>query len=141
MKQDWDLLRVLLAAIESETLAAFLKDAEKVEAWKEGQLLSERNKAKQNAGLRIVLLHLKMLIDDGMVTGVRVRYIPISAGYGYDFDGEPLLTSRGYKLLATLRSDGVWDKMRDLAKSKGIELTFDTVQTLASAVIRKMIGE
>lgn len=31
--------------------------------------------------------------------------------------------------------------MRDLAKSKGIELTFDTVQTLASAVIRKMIGE
>lgn len=68
MKQDWDLLRVLLAAIESETLAAFLKDAEKVEAWKEGQLLSERNKAKQNAGLRIVLLHLKMLIDDGMVT-------------------------------------------------------------------------
>ena len=82
-----------------------------------------------------------MLIDDGMVTGVRVRYIPLCAGYAYDFDGEPLLTSRGYKLLATLRSEGVWDKMRDLAKSKGIELTFDTVQTLASAVIRKMIGE
>lgn len=141
MKQDWDLLRVLLAAIEAETLTAFLKDAEKVEAWKEGQLLSERNRAKQDAGLRIVLLHLKMLIDDGMVTGVRVRYIPICAGYAYDFDGEPLLTSRGYKLLATLRSEGVWDKMRDLAKSKGIELTFDTVQTLASAVIRKMIGE
>ncbi len=141
MKQDWDLLRVLLAAIESETLAAFLKDAEKVEAWKEGQLLSERNKAKQNAGLRIVLLHLKMLIDDGMVTGVEVHYASIGQRYVYSFRGDPLLTSKGYKLLATLRSEGAWDKMKDLAKSKGIELTFDTIQMLASTVIKRMIGE
>lgn len=141
MKQDWDLLRVLLACIEAETIEGFLKDAEQVEKWKEGQLLSKRNAGKQDAGLRVVLLHLKMLIDDGMVTGIDVHFTTFCHGYCYSFYEEPLLTSKGYKLLATLRSEGAWDKMKDLAKSKGIELTFDTVQMLASTVIKKMIGE
>ena len=44
MKRDWDLIRVILAHVESETLPEFLADLENQKKWIEGQFFSEQMK-------------------------------------------------------------------------------------------------
>lgn len=64
MKLDWNLMRVILAHIESETIKEFLDDANSLSEWKEGQLLSDRRDQKQDPSVRVVYSHTK--ISDGV---------------------------------------------------------------------------
>jgi hypothetical protein len=48
-------------------------------------------------------------------------------------------TYAGHDLLDTIRSDGTWNKIKEVAKSKGLELTFDVVKQVGKYVVEKLI--
>lgn len=52
----------------------------------------------------------------------------------------PELTWSGHDLLKTLASEGNWERIKGVAKEKGIELTFDAVKALSKYVLDSMLG-
>ncbi|MGS1035741.1 YjcQ family protein [Burkholderia glumae] len=82
--------------------------------------------------------HLELLVDNGYVEGVRVlRGIDGHIALGIS---NPRLTMAGHDLLDTMRSKPVWDKVKETAQSKGIELTFDAVKMLGTWALKQIIG-
>lgn len=140
MKRDWSLLLCILAHIESETLAEFLSDAEHSN-WEEGQTLSQRNaqNSKRDKELRLILLHLKLLIDGRFVTGVIIR-VTSDGHLVYGCAPEALLTNQGYDLLESLRQDSFWERIKKTAKEKALPLTFDAVKELSAFIIKQTLG-
>ena len=61
MKLDWNLMRTILAHVEAETIEEFVNDANNLDEWKEGQLLSERRNRDQDASIRVVFSHIRKL--------------------------------------------------------------------------------
>lgn len=52
----------------------------------------------------------------------------------------PDLTWQGHDLLDMLRSKPVWERIKTVAKEKGIELTFDAVKALGKAAVTAIAG-
>lgn len=133
MKLDWDLIRVIMAHAEAETLEKFLKDAEGLSKWKEGQTLSERINSRQPQEVAVVLRHLKLLISGGYLEGVFVN-VDSNGCYSCGINS-PEITLEGYELLETLRVDGFIDRLADYAKKEAVPLTLKTIGKISSALI------
>lgn len=134
MKLDWNLMRTILAHVEAETIKNFLRDAESLSQWKEGQLLSERQNATQPQEVRIVLFHLKLLIEGGYINGIGVKE-SVTGIYMLTGGANPTLTLSGFSLLESLRTDGYIDRLRAFAKEKAVPLTFETLKAIAAAYV------
>ena len=106
MKLDWNLMRTILAHVEAETIEEFVNDANNLDEWKEGQLLSERRNRDQDASIRVVFSHIKLLVDSGYIEGL---YVTESADGHFQIGiaANPSLTLDGYSLLETVRTKGV----------------------------------
>lgn len=50
------------------------------------------------------------------------------------------LTWQGHKLLDTIISQPVWEKIKSTALEKGLELTFDVVKVLGAKVVALILG-
>lgn len=127
MRLDWHLMRTILAHVEAETLEDFVKDAESLTQWKEGQLLSDRY-GKENPEVRVVFRHINLLVEGGYLTGVKVQGSQLSLNF-------PELTLAGYDLLETLRNEGFMKKLTDYMKKNSVPLTFETLPKLVSLVL------
>ena len=53
-------MRTILAHVEAETIEEFVNDANNLDEWKEGQLLSERRNRDQDASICVVFSHIKL---------------------------------------------------------------------------------
>ena len=138
MKRDWSLLRVLLAHFESESVESFFNSCEP--KWAEGQFFPDRIKAKDESERfkAVVTEHLKQLVERGLVEGVKVdRYADNNS---YVVFTNPRLTSDGYDLLEAIRSDTLWAKVKETAKSSGIGLTIATVKAIIPVAVKSLIG-
>lgn len=141
MKRDWDLLREQLLAIEEDKdfKTAILGGIPDKPEWTDDKteaeyvaVLTEYQRAETR-----VMGHLELLVDNGYVDGVKIH-----RGSGTFFYGlsEPRLTMAGHDLLDTMRSEPLWDKIKSTAKTKGIELTFDTIKGLAGFALKSLLG-
>jgi hypothetical protein len=80
--------------------------------------------------------HLKMLSDVGFIEGIQYKHL---------LDGwvaapsHPQLTWRGHEFLDTIREKSVWDKVKNVAKEKGVGLTIETITKIASAVVTALL--
>lgn len=80
--------------------------------------------------------HLVLLHDAGLL-----RCEPVTSSssdrviYVLPFD----LTWDGHEFLAKIRDDGLWRKTKDAILSKGGQLTFNTITTVATTLMKKMI--
>jgi hypothetical protein len=45
----------------------------------------------------------------------------------------------GHDLLDTMRSTTIWEKIKVTGKSKGIELTFDTIKAMAAVALKNLL--
>lgn len=138
MKLDWNLMRTILGHVEAETLEDFLKDAEGLSKWKEGQLLSEHLNSKNKPEVRVVIKHIKLLEDGGFIQGVSIRQSSdgfLSVGLSED----PSLTLKGYSLLESLRSEGFLKKLQAFAKEKSVPLTIETIGAIISAALPQFL--
>ena len=110
-------MRTILAHVEAETIEEFVNDANNLDEWKEGQLLSERRNRDQDASIRVVFSHIKLLVDSGYIEGL---YVTESADGHFQIGiaANPSLTLDGYSLLETVRTKGFVDKLKAIAKAE-----------------------
>lgn len=139
MKLDWNLMRTILAHVESETIDAFLKDAKAMSSWKEGQLLSERIGEKTDPAVRVVFRHTKMLVDAGYIEGIHIEE-SIDGFFQIGLSAYPSLTLQGYSLLESLRTNGFIDKIKAYAKEKSVPLTLETLKFVVTAALPKILN-
>lgn len=138
MKLDWNLMRVILAHIESETIKEFLDDANSLSEWKEGQLLSDRRDQKQDPSVRVVYSHIKLLAKGDYIEGLHVQD-SLDGFFDIGISANPSLTLNGYALLETLRTNGFIDKLRAFAKEKSVPLTFETFKLVSAALLPTLL--
>lgn len=136
MKRDWDLIRKLLTDIEEgrDVLAEIPTEPRLADQTSEEyeQQLQEFNTAEGR-----IAGHLELLIDCNFVEGLHVSRT--SGGFSFSV-AYPRLTMAGHDLLDTMRSSTVWESIKSLAKKKGVELTFDAIKLLGSAVLKQLVG-
>jgi hypothetical protein len=127
MKRDWDVLRQALTEIEempSQTREGFRVVLRHIEPSEEARILAKH-----------IFMHIFMLYDAGSLTGV-------DSG---TFEGRTLLSSdltwEGHDLLATLRSQRVWERIKSIAQDKGIELTVDAVKGLGRMAVDWVVAK
>ena len=131
-------MRTILAHVEAETIEEFVNDANNLDEWKEGQLLSERRNRDQDASIRVVFSHIKLLVDSGYIEGL---YVTESADGHFQIGiaANPSLTLDGYSLLETVRTKGFVDKLKAFAKEKTVPLTPGTIKLISAAAIQKLL--
>ena len=79
--------------------------------------------------------HLLMLIEAGLVQGVKVRTKPAPPRWYYDIE-YPRLTMEGHDLLAALRSKTVWAAVKEKAFSLSIPITIELIKTVLSSIAK-----
>jgi hypothetical protein len=83
--------------------------------------------------------HLELLIDGGYVEGLQVlRGADDHFSYGRS---APRLTMAGHDLLHTMRSATIWKSIKQSARIKGIELTFDAIKAIAGYALKHALGK
>lgn len=137
MKRDWDLIRQQLTDIEEDKdPTSQLPEPPKNTDHTEAEFAILKNKYDQEANR--VFGHLGLLIEDGYIDGIEIdEYLD---GTKYCLLYSPRLTMKGHDLLDTIRSKGVWERVKTKAKSEGIELTFDAIKQLSSWALKNILG-
>jgi len=137
MKRDWDLLRKQLTDIEDER--DVLADMPDTPKWS-GQPGEdyERQLKEFIATEARIFGHLELLIDNRFVTGIEVKR-NLNGEFIY-YSTSPQLTMSGHDLLDTMRSSSIWESIKSMAKSKGIELTFDAIKSLGLLALKQVVG-
>ena len=118
MKRDWDVIRAVLLEVQNMTQA-------------------ERNQssyAAEDDDDDAQARHAFLLYDAGFLSGVSAD----------DMSGRELispdLTWSGHELLASIESRPVWKRVKQMAKEKGLELSFDAVKLLAAKALAQVVS-
>jgi hypothetical protein len=142
MKRDWDLLRAQLTAIEEERdfKKEILKDVPEEPNWtsQSEEVYMAELAAFRSAESRI-FGHLELLVDQGYVDGLQVIRSAGVSEFHYGLSS-PRLTFAGHDLLDTMRSETLWATIKSTAKTKGIEVTFDSLKALAAIALKGVVG-
>ncbi len=137
MKRDWDLLRKLLTDIEEERNP--FADLPDEPSWKEQDEDTYNNQLDEYWTIEKKLFgHLELLVNSGYIDGLKLSRL-LDGGFHY-VNINPRLTMEGHDLLDTMRSSVIWENIKETAKSKGIELTFDAIKALGAFVLKAAIG-
>lgn len=118
MKRDWDFIREILTDIEGGS--DLLK--------KYGNTNNEEK----------MLYHVRLLSEEGCVLGITAKQ-----GLGGDWvwsSANERLSWSGHDILETLRSQTVWEKIKERSKETGIELTTDSIKVLGAWALKTLIG-
>lgn len=119
MKRNWDIIRDVL--IEVEAL-----DNARLETIQYGPVRDSDEPQKDAHGV--------LLWKAGFIEGVD------ASNTGGDAVIVQGLTWTGHDLLETIQSQAVWERIKVIAKDKGIELTFDSVKALGKMALTAIIG-
>jgi hypothetical protein len=114
MKRDWDVIRDILIEVEALDCAKF----EHIQYGPASES-EEPQKAKHGVLLR------KAGFIDGTYDDGQPGEMVLATG----------LTWTGHDLLQTIRSKTVWERIKTIAKDKGLELTFDGVKELSKLAL------
>ena len=114
MKRDWDMIRDLLTSLEElPNTDATLRPTN----FPDGREFE-------------ISYHMELLIEAGLVDGKLYKTL----------DGGPTefiarrLTWSGHEFLDAVRSDTVWAKTKRTFSSKGLDMTFDLIKSVASEI-------
>lgn len=119
MKRNWDTIRRLLLAVEALPTEGSRVDSDTV----------------PGVDNEAAFAHMRWLIEAGFAAGVCAE--PLSgASHGCLLR----LTWAGCELLDTIRRDTVWNRIKEQARIKGVELTVDAVKALGAAALVALLG-
>ncbi|MFA7351674.1 MAG: YjcQ family protein [Methylotenera sp.] len=136
MKRDWDLIRKQLTDVEEENdLFSELPDEPKWTDQAEEVFVNQLN--EYQAIESRIFGHFELLVDNGYIDGLQIiRSADGLFHYGLHC---PRLTMSGHDLLDTMRSNTIWEKIKNTAKIKGIELTFDAIKALGALALKSSL--
>jgi hypothetical protein len=118
MKRSWDVIRNLLIKIEEQPgprFELYPKDFSPID--------------EECAAYHMLLLH-----KAGMIEGIP-----------RDMMGAPLsfiatgMTWEGHELLDSIKSNNLWLKVREMARQKGLELSFDAIKLLTRVALEALV--
>ena len=117
MQRNWDIIRDILVALE-----------EKPES-----LATLRPNHITDHDEEMVSYHMLLLKDAGLILadchrdGKQVRCLAAS------------LTWAGHEFLDSIRRDSTWNTIKRTARERGVDLSFDTIKSVARRVIEGML--
>ena len=114
MKRDWDVIRDILIEVEALGSTRF-------ETIQYGPACESDDVQKDTHGI--------LLWKGGFIEGTDAS---LQGGNAVLAES---LTWAGHDLLETIRSRAVWERIKSMAKEKGIELTFDAVKALGTVAL------
>ncbi len=119
MKRDWELIRKILLALEElGSTQSYLKP-EDIEGY----------------DAELVSYHIKLLMEAGLLEGTCTKSI-----------SAPLhcvayrLTWDGHELLDQIRSRSVWNRVVEMARERGLDLSFEVVKAAAKMAITQILS-
>ncbi len=118
MQRDWDLIRAILDQAADKPPGKSL-DANEVKGFEHA----------------LVAGHIEMLHDAGYL---EARLLPSGTGAGIASALVKKVTMEGYDLLNTLKSPPVWERIKKMAKEKGLDLTFELVKQLSVIALKQI---
>jgi hypothetical protein len=119
MKLDWELVRLILLELESSADATTILQPTEIAGYDRP----------------LVSYHLRLLTEAGLVHGECSQSI-----------GEPLccyatsLTWGGHQLLETMRSKPMWNRIKTVARERGLTLSFEVIKAVAAKVVAGIVG-
>ena len=119
MKRNWDTIRKILLKLEE------IPDESGV--LESGDLVGIDNEA--------AVYHMRLLIEAGLAVG-GVPDMLNGPSYGHLLR----LTWEGHELLDKIRRDTVWNKIKETARTKGVDLSVEVVKVVGGLVISRMMG-
>lgn len=119
MKRNWDTLRKILIKLEDIPEES-------------GQLDTDSVCGVDNEA---AYYHMRLLIEAGLAVGACPEMLS-GPSYGY----LSRLTWDGHELLDKIRRDTVWNKIKETARTKGIDLSVEVVKKIGGLVIGGLLG-
>lgn len=117
MKRNWDLIRKILLKLEEKADST---------SWLESTDIKGYDTIT-------VSYHYKLLKHAGLIETQDIS----------DMEGENYaatsLTWQGHEFLDKIRNDSVWNKVKSTVQSKSLDLSFDVIKQVASALISTML--
>lgn len=120
MKRNWDTIRSVLEEVEGLGEQQF-----------QGAQYSYGQDTPTEKTERV--RHLFLLHEAGFIKGNRADML---SGLSIL---SPELTWEGHELLNTIRPKTVWNKVKTIAQSKGLELSFDAVKALGKVALAQVL--
>ena len=120
MKRDWDVMRMILVRMEEDPSASF-------------QLFPRDFGASDG---ETVAYHLRLLKAGGYIEGHDRNLVGVQPADSFIATG---MTLQGHDLIDTMKSKTVWARVKEMARVKGIELTFDAVKLLSGHAIKSLL--
>lgn len=115
MKRDWALIRRLLEAIESDP----------------AQVAEVCPDSLPGFDSELVNYHIRLLSQAGLIESNCTGGI----GDEQDWCVAMALTWQGHEFLAMVRQASIWNRVRETARRKGIELSFEVITRLARELL------
>jgi hypothetical protein len=120
VKRDWELVRKILLRIEELPASR-------------GESVS--SDSFNGYAAEFVSYHMEMMHEAGLIKALTSRTINAPA-----FSRGLSLTWDGQEFLDNIRSETVWNKIKGVAKNKGIDLSLDTIKDLAKIAITSLLS-
>lgn len=130
MKRDWDVVRLILTKLEE--LPDSLSTLTYIDFYADDRIKPDADLTELD---RQVSYHMELLIEAGLVVGTMDDAVPL---YAKEFRAHRLTWS-GHEFLETIRSDTVWNKTKESFATKGIDMTFDLIKTVAGGVATSLL--
>ena len=122
MKRDWEIIREILVRLEAAGTPSTFLNAETISAYP----------------VQEVAYNIRLLSQAGLV---KAQIQETHDGTGHI--GKAIaryVTQEGHDLLDTMRSEKVWNKIKETFKSKGVEMTFDLVLSVGKKVMERLLS-
>lgn len=123
MQRNWDTVRLILTKLEDKKVTPHyltLEDFGDIDAQKKHE----------------ISYHVRLLMEIGLIEG-KIQSL-IGGGGPSDF-AIIQLTWSGHEFLDSIRNDTVWNKTKEVFASKGLDMTFDSIKTVASWCLNSML--
>jgi len=116
MKRDWDTIRRIMGKVEALPDSVSYLGCDAVDG----------------LDTDACAYHMQLMIEAGLAVGTVVgmnQYVRLQR-----------LTWAGHELLDSIRKDTVWNKIKEIARVKGVDLGIDAVRAIAALVLAQVLG-
>lgn len=125
MKRDWNVVENILAHIEGEDIADYVK--------KELYVVDLEISEKEYFG------HIEILIDAGLIKGCKVLRSPNGRLSSYYFNGA-FITMQGHDLLDAMRDKKVWNRIKSISIKTGVSLSWEFIKAAIPSVMKEFVN-
>jgi hypothetical protein len=117
MKRNWDIIRKIMIKLE--------------------ELPSEGSQLDSDAICGVdneaAFYHMRLMIEAGMAVGSCPEMLGRCHGFLFR------LTWEGHEMLDKIRQESIWNKIKEAARVKGLDLSVDVVKAIALNILGKMV--